>query len=293
MLLLLVACRDSLHLEPMGGNNRLVVYAFPAPGDGFDIHVSVSRSLAGRSEQLRMVAMICRNNGVDCPIRQVADTILGEFPTIVYHVSGSFSAGDQVDLHAEAVGMAAVSASTIIPHPTSAILLGSDTICYQGYAYTQMRLMVEGAATLTYYAVRVENRCNDENEQEESGRDYLQLETTLEPLLNHYTDADLNFGAWNDYYHNMYVFDNSSFGQSTATLRLCTIQQSRLKVLQVHLFALSLEYYQMLRSLNDRDNNDVGRYGLSMIFSTYSNVHGGYGCVAGYVAVEPQVEEKR
>ena len=91
MLLLLVACRDSLHLEPMGGNNRLVVYAFPAPGDGFDIHVSVSRSLAGRSERLRMVAITCRNNGVDCPIRQVADTILGEFPTIVYHVSGSFS----------------------------------------------------------------------------------------------------------------------------------------------------------------------------------------------------------
>ena len=91
----------------------------------------------------------------------------------------------------------------------------------------------------------------------------------------------------------MYVFDNSSFGQLTTTLRLCTIQQPRQKVLRVHLFALSLEYYQMLRSLNDRDNNDIGRYGLSMIYSTYSNVHGGYGCVAGYVAVEPQVEEKR
>ena len=41
----------------------------------------------------------------------------------------------------------------------------------------------------------------------------------------------------------------------------------------------------MLRSLNDISNNDLGKYGLAFAYSTYTNVHGGYGCIGAYAEV--------
>ena len=51
---------------------------------------------------------------------------------------------------------------------------------------------------------------------------------------------------------------------------------------KTELITLSYDYYRMLKSLNDIKNNDIGSNGLSFMFSTYTNVQGGYGCVAGY-----------
>ena len=99
-------------------------------------------------------------------------------------------------------------------------------------------------------------------------------------------DTELNFGTKNDFYHLMYVFDSSQVASRTVTLHLCVLEQSYTSAYRVELFSLSPEFYHMLKSINDINNNDIGAHGLAFIQPTYTNISGGYGCVAGYGCVK-------
>lgn len=92
----------------------------------------------------------------------------------------------------------------------------------------------------------------------------------------------MEFGAWNNYYHKMYIFNDSSFGNKQVNIHLLTLKKGWICAYKTQLFVLSPEFYSMLKSINDINNNDLGTNGLSFIFSSYTNVNGGYGCVAGY-----------
>ena len=49
---------------------------------------------------------------------------------------------------------------------------------------------------------------------------------------------------------------------------------------------MSEEYYSLLQSLNNTDNNVMASHGLAFAFSSYTNIRGGYGCIGGYSLAE-------
>lgn len=111
---------------------------------------------------------------------------------------------------------------------------------------------------------------------------YCHLNTIL---LNNTSNTEFDFGDWNaDFYKNIYNFTNATFAKGRATLHLYIDVWASFgyKSYRPHLIALSEEYNSMLRSLNDITNNDLGKYGLAFAYSTYTNVHGGYGCIGAY-----------
>ena len=113
----------------------------------------------------------------------------------------------------------------------------------------------------------------------------MSLEIGAEPLLRSSTNIDITLGDWDDNaFNDIYRFGSSSFTDGKATLHLYadTYTQSDFCAYRPHLFALSTEYDSMLRSLNDINNNDLGKYGLAFAYSTYTNIRGGYGCIGAY-----------
>ena len=84
----------------------------------------------------------------------------------------------------------------------------------------------------------------------------------------------------------MSFFDSSQVTSQAVTLHLCVLELSYTSAYRVELFSLSPEFYHMLKSINDINNNDIGAHGLAFIQPTYTNISGGYGCVAGYGCVK-------
>lgn len=128
---------------------------------------------------------------------------------------------------------------------------------------------------------------------------HLQLDSTYtnpeiltmsEPLLLPLGELDSDFGFDNEYYQQFYVFDDSAINGQTYTLHLniATWHDSNMLYCykpvqyQVLLFHLTPAFYRYVKSVNDIDNNELARSGLSMLSPTYSNVRGGIGIVGGY-----------
>lgn len=160
-----------------------------------------------------------------------------------------------------------------------------DTIFHKEDDYTRFRVAFHKTHGVQYYAVRVKGMEYFESVDSVSCVSE-EIETSLEPLLNGLTDTELNFGTNNDFYHLMYVFDSSQVTSQAVTLRLCVLGQPYTSAYRVELFSLSPDFYQVLKSINDINNNDIGTHGLAFIQPTYTNISGGYGCVAGYGCVK-------
>lgn len=118
---------------------------------------------------------------------------------------------------------------------------------------------------------------------------HLGIDPSFEPLLNHYND--LNLDPWNEYYEKMYFFSSDDVrtsssqqadGNGKVVLHLQTGTPNWCDYLDVQFYTFSSEYYLMLRHLNDQLSNELAESGLSQTYSTYSNVRGGFGCVAAY-----------
>ena len=278
----LVSCQDTISLDQIKGKNALVVYAFPTTNDTIIINISASQPIRGNSEGLSITSVRCTTNGIDDLIVDADYTNDSETTVATYYAIGEHSIGDEIQITVNDDNLPTVSARTIIPASKAIEATKIDTTFYKGSLYTRLRLTFEDNESSTYYAVRVVGLYVPEDESTKGRTEFVELETSAEPILNNYSNAELGFGSWNDYYHNMYIFDDSSFKNRSATLHLYTRQKSWLESYKVQLFVLSPEYYRMLKSLNDIKNNNIGSNGLSFMFSTYTNVNGGYGCVAGY-----------
>lgn len=282
LLLSLFSCRDKLSLDDFGGESRLVVYAFPTESDSLDVVVSVSQSVNGCVTKPNQLQVRCWVNGCEVAAGCVRNTVVDGFPVFVYRAYAHFQRGDAIRVVAEAQQMPHVYASTTIPFPTVCRMVNTDTIFYQGDYYAQIRVTLMSDDSEQHYAARMVATQSTDDNNDAKREAYVELETAMEPLLNQYTEANLGFDAWSDYYHYMYSFSNATFIGHSATIRLCSPLRPWHRALRAQMFVLSEEYAMMLRSLNDNANNDLGRYGISMLISSYSNVHDGYGCVAGY-----------
>ena len=127
---------------------------------------------------------------------------------------------------------------------------------------------------------------------------YPEVNTQSEPLLMPPTEIDDNFGFSNSFYGNLYIFDDATINGATYTLHLNVNPSSSAsyhdpetgyvysydfaRAYQVELLRITPEYYRFMRSLNELDNNEMARSGLSQIRPMQSNVMGGLGLVGGW-----------
>lgn len=278
---ILYSCQDSLSLEQLGNDSKLVIYAFASTSDTISISVSASKPINGNITSLDVESIKCEVNGVADKIEHVCDTTISGMPVSLFNAIGLHRTNDEIKLSVVDCKLGYASSKTTIPESPNIKSTIIDSVYYKGNTYTQIRISFNDKPTEDFYAVRIIGKHVDD-EDYVGKYETLEIETEAEPLLNNYTAADLDFGTSNDYYHNMYILDDSRINGSEVSLRLYTLRHSWIEGYIVQLFALSPEYYAMLKSLNNTENNDLGTWGLSFVYSSYTNIIGGYGCLGGY-----------
>lgn len=326
---LFVACDHPVDILDIESESELVIYAFPTTDDEYLVTVSVSRPTAGRVGTLDDVAVECSTIAAtgSGEVRTDEVTFVHEethfgIPMVIYRVKGEHHSGDKINVRVKASSSGKkheATASTIIPSATPMDVTSVDTINVDG---VKLRFLLDVALPANgegYYATRLTSVWDDPyyDDSEDADRvdfgnvyyesywqypssthyEHLGVDPSFEPLLNHY--SDLNLDPWNDYYKKLYFFSSddvrasflSSFGgagggqnggKGGGVLHLQSDAPNRCDYIDVQFYTLSSEYYLMLRHLNDQLSNELADSGLSQTNSTYSNVRGGFGCVAAY-----------
>ena len=261
-LCILTSCGDNIDIR-QGETPKFVIYAFPNASDTIPITISVTKPAGHKTPALShaTIGVTCLINGKVDEIKFADSSNVSGLPVFTYYAIGKE-----------------------IPEASCIDSVSIDTIFNKEDYYTRLKISFNKTHDVQYYAARVKGMEYFESVDSISCVSE-EIETSLEPLLNGLTDTELNFGTKNDFYHLMYVFDSSQVASRTVTLHLCVLEQSYTSAYRVELFSLSPEFYHMLKSINDINNNDIGAHGLAFIQPTYTNISGGYGCVAGYGCV--------
>ncbi len=283
IMLLTTACTDSVSLSQLSKQpSKLVVYAFPSESDTINITVSATYPISGEMPKLNVKSLSCTTNGIADRIIPIDDSIIGdEIPVARFIAIGTHNNGDRIDIKVKATGFSEAYGSSVIPQKPDIESSRLDTSLFKGISYPVVRLNMRDNSSTPFYAVRIESK----NEEYSYNRnDYMSIIVAAEPILCNSSNIDIDLSDWdNSFYRNIYNFDNSSFYDGKATLHLyIETWLNENVVYRPHLLALSPEYNNMLRSLNDIGNNDFGKYGLAFAYSNYTNVHGGYGCIGAY-----------
>ena len=125
----------------------------------------------------------------------------------------------------------------------------------------------------------------------------LTLNLDDEPLLNTSSGLDDILMIENEFYQNLYYWDDTKIQGKSYKVRLNTnyeadyeddfitpdgVEHIKCQVkYRISLYSLSEEFYRYLKSLNDQKNNGLGNSELAPIRSTYTNVINGIGVVGG------------
>lgn len=293
-LCILTSCGDNIDIR-QGETPKFVIYAFPSASDTIPITISVTKPAGHNTPALShaTISVTCLTNGKADEIIFADSSNVSGLPVLTYYAIGKHKTGDRVRVsvepasHQDGLDLTKAWGETQIPESPSIDSISMDTIFHKEDDYTRLKVSFNKTHGVQYYAARVK------------GMEYFksvdsvscvseEIETSLEPLLNGLTDTELNFGTNNDFYHLMYVFNSSQVTLQALTLHLCVLEQLYTSAYRVELFSLSPEFYQMLKSINDINNNDIGAHGLAFIQPTYTNISDGYGCVAGYGCVKSQ-----
>ena len=293
-LCMLTSCGDNIDIR-QGEPPKFVIYAFPSASDTISITISVTKPAGHNTPALShaTISVTCQTNGKADVIMFADSSNVSGLPVLTYYAIGKHKTGDRVRVsvvpasHQDGLDLTKAWGETQIPESPSIDSISMDTIFHKEDDYTRFRVAFHKTHGVQYYAVRVKGMEYFESVDSVSCVSE-EIETSLEPLLNGLTDTELNFGTNNDFYHLMYVFDSSQVTSQAVTLRLCVLGQPYTSAYRVELFSLSPDFYQVLKSINDINNNDIGTHGLAFIQPTYTNISGGYGCVAGYGCVKSQ-----
>ncbi len=285
IMLTITACTDNINLEQLKGESCLVVYAFPTTQDTFEIKISATRPNYGSPSQLTIEQVSCNTNGIPDKVVYCGEEEAASIPIVTFRAIGRHKSGDIIEVKVRAKDFPEATASTQVPTRIPIEKVSADTTYYKGNMYTRIKLQFHDNEENEFFAVRIIGDYM-EMEGESPNYEFLEIETSAEPILNQYSNTETDFGTWNNFYHKMYVFDNSSFHGKEVTMQLYILQKTWIANYRPQLFALSSEYGYMLKSLNNTLNNELGNYGLSFVYASYTNVNGGYGCVAGYTLDE-------
>ena len=300
----LSSCDDKYDQSELSSKSYIVLYAFPSTNDTLDIIVSVTRPLDGKTKELNVRKLSCMTGTNEDRIIDKKKDEYNGIPVILYRAVGHREVGDRVTISVEADNLMPVTASTVIPDKVAMDTLNITNAQYRDGSYTLIRTGFDNTNPDKYYAVtilkasRTRNYYYDPTDEdwkytEQWNSENLLIETSAEPLLSADSYMDFLFDSWNEYMYHMYIFNTKWQTESHIDLHLYTqlYYDDRYRY-TVQLFALSQEYYRMLRSINDHESNDLGGNGLSFVSSTYTNVKNGFGCVGAYACTERVREPK-
>ena len=314
---LLEACDQPVSILDIESESELVVYAFPTTDDEYLLNISLSQPVEGTTGTLHIEYLECTTNGRPDEVTLVREETHFGMPMAIFRVKGEHRSGDKISIIVRDVLHHEATASTTIPAAMPMDVTCIDTI------RPKLRFLLNVHPSVTddaYYATRLtavwKNTRFDKTPEEYGYKyddgpdevyhswnwvnfapisyDHLSIDPSLEPLLNHY--SDLNLDPWDEYYQNMYFFSSDDVRASSQSssasvaggkesgvvLHLQTEYPGQMNYIDVQFYTLSREYYLMLRQINDQLSNELAEAGLSQTYSTYSNVRGGFGCVAAY-----------
>lgn len=164
-----------------------------------------------------------------------------------------------------------------------------DEDSMQSY-YSLSATFTDDAATQDFYAVkvRVVNTIASGFRSEDK---YLTINTDDEPLLTKLSELDDFYGYKNEYYANMYLFNDREISGQAYTLHL-NVRATDADIMgywghfkqlfRVELYRITPEYYKFLKSLNDVTNNGLGDSGFSQLVPLKSNIAGGIGLLGAF-----------
>lgn len=291
------ACSYHFDIEETRENPKLVIYSFPGNQDTTFIQVSKSIPVGGNRDQqtaLSDAKITFCVNGKEKEV-QYAEKGSTSIPQACYYALGKFYPGDRIEIKAEAENLPAVSSRTEIPFffPLKQFNLVKKLDIY-GKKIIQFQISLQDDPSETnYYGVIIEKMSSYDDGCRISTLSLL--DTEEEPLV-HQTGAldDLLLGDSYDSYFGMYIFSDNKINGKEYTLRLNDnnsyqpnsdspdgTRWSRFYY-RVTVFGLSADYYLYAKNILDLRNNELGRYGLSPIRPTYTNIQNGLGLLGGY-----------
>lgn len=281
--------------------SRLLVYAFPSDADDYLLNVSVTKSVYNKQQALDNIHVTCTTNGKPDEVTLLNTETHYGLPIAVFKVHGQHKSGDEIRVKVESTGLPTAEGHTIIPLATEFTMEDVSEAKIDYSTYKIFKISFHDHPSTDYYAVRAMQiqypyNPGDEpyystgnantNIYSESNYYYsnqirynfYSILTDREPLLDSY--VDLNLDPWEEQYKDMYTFTDKNIKDPDVTMHLyaescygdCTLQ----------FFTLSQEFYKMLDRTNSQKNNELGTVGLSQMYSTFNNIHGGFGCIAGY-----------
>ena len=280
--------------------SKLLVYAFPSDEDDYYVNVSMTMSVYGDLKPLDDVRVSCTTNGKADEVTLVNTEIHNGLPIAIYKAHGKHNCGDEINITVDCKGVPTATASTTIPKVTNFTLQDISETSFNNQHYMIFKIGFQDHPSTDYYAVRVLRfeESKELAEWYEGVKDqitgiyddynymywrhcyeFYHILTDHEPLLQNYLDDNLD--SWDSVYRFMYIFNDKDIKTPDVTMRLYA-EDCYNKDCTVQFFTLSEEYYKMLDRLNSQLNNDLGTSGLSQMYSTFNNVKGGFGCVAGY-----------
>lgn len=300
VLSLVSSCTYYTPLDEVNEPSRLVLYCYP--GNGENTVVRLSRSLPVGSKNAPAFSPEKAEvhfflNGEEQPLQWTDDSLPG-IPAQSFYRPGRLNERDLVRITAAADGMKAVTSSTAVPKPFLA-----DSIRMERKPSDPGKLQfrihfTDRKDTDNYYAVRVENKqIHNLNGNYNEWIYDLHFDLEKEPLLNTNTGLDDILMREENYYQNLYFWDDTRISGKSYTLRLTTnympdsedtydspegeVHAVYKYQYRISLYSLSEEFYKYLKSMNDQHNNELGKTELAPIRATYTNVTNGIGLVGG------------
>lgn len=298
MALLLTSCKDTMTLDRLSNEPKLVVYCLPSTAD--TTYINVSRSIAVRNynDNMRIV---------DIDNATITYTVNGQPQQVFHRDGGNYyvlarqNAGDRIAVSVSAPNLPDASGETVIP----------DTVAVKGIGLHDVRLFnsdyersedyyqlttefADPSQSRDYYAARVRlMTCADIYSVDDNYKyivttdtsySYRKIYTSSEPIFNPITDIDDDFGFDGGFFGGLPIFSDAAINGTTYKLHInvdpCLNDYK--SGLMIELLHLTPEFYHFLESFNSVNNSYFARHGMSQIMPTASNVRGGFGLIGGW-----------
>jgi len=281
------SCQDHFDINRLNEKTQLLVYCFPSTTDSTDIQVSATIPLAGIGEKPKNIRVHCYVNEKEESVRYLRNDDSDEWDKFIYRLSIIPKESDEIKILVESDNLGTASCTTKIPLCPTIDSIYARPIQIDGESYQQLCINISNSSNQnSYYAVKVLGSWD----QEHWGK--CEINTYSEPLLNNYIMGIPVFDEDRNFYDDFYIFDNSSFlNDSTYTLHL-NIEENR-GYYQVQLYHITQSMYEFFKTINDHNNNEFGKYGLSFIHPTYSNIINGCGVIGGYALNTKNYENQK
>lgn len=282
----LSSCQDHFDINQLDDNQQLLVYCFPSDIDSTDIQVSATMPFSNICEMPKGINIHCYVNGKEETARYLRNDDSDEWDKFIYRLSVIPKEGDEIKIVVETENLGSASCSTTIPSSPTIDSISARPIQIDGDKYQQICIDMKNLkGEKSYYAVKVYGSWDKKN------WGLCDTNTYSEPLLNNYIMGIPAFNEDRNFYDGFYIFENSSILNDSAYTLHLNIEENR-GYYKVLLYHISEPMYAFFKTINDQANNEFGKYGLSFIHPTYSNIKNGCGVMAGYTVDEKIYEIK-